>query len=78
MELATAYSIALTVSAILLLNLKVAEKIILLKQEAEKLRGMKLMNEEIAKELDEEAKKTKETEAEAVTKQIAEAIKVQI
>jgi hypothetical protein len=77
MELATAYSIALTVSGILLLSLGVAHKIILVKQEAEKLRGMKLINDKIAKQLDDEAIKIKETEADAVTKQIAEVLKAQ-
>ena len=70
-ELAVAYSIAKTTSLILLEALKVAEKVIDLKQKAEELRGMKLKNDKLAHDVEKEAEAEKKAGIDDIANQAA-------
>lgn len=61
-ELAVAYAIARSVTDIIMLALKVTEKIVQIRKKAEEVRALRLGNDKIAKELDAEADKIKERE----------------
>lgn len=54
-ELAVVASIATTVSGIILAALKVADKVLDIRKKAEEIRGMKLKNDKLAKEIEKEA-----------------------
>lgn len=54
-DLAVAYAVASTLTGIILLVLKVADRILEVKKKAEEIRGMKLSNDKAAQELDREA-----------------------
>jgi len=54
-ELAVGYAVARTLTDIILLALKVAKKILDIRQQAEKIRGMELKNNKIAQDLESEA-----------------------
>ena len=66
-ELAVVASIATTASGIILAALKVAEKVLDIKKKAEEIRGLKLTNEKLAKDLDEAADTEKEKGIEEIT-----------
>jgi hypothetical protein len=70
-ELAVAYGFARTISGIILETLKVTERILDIKRKAEEIRGMKLGNDKIAKELEQEAESEKEKEVERVASEVA-------
>lgn len=70
-ELATAYAIASTIAAIMLEALKVAERVIDIQKKAEEVKGMKLGNAKIAKELEDAAKEEKMKGIEAITANVA-------
>lgn len=73
-ELAVIASIATTTSGIILAGLKVAEKVMDIRLKSEELRGLKLKNTNISRELDEEADNEKEIGINEITKQFSEKI----
>lgn len=72
LELAVAVSIATTTSGIILAALKVAEKIMDIRMKAEELRGLKLKNDQLAKDLEKEADNEKKLGIEEITARISE------
>ncbi len=70
-ELAVAYGIAKTISAVILEALKVAEKVLDIRKKAEDLRGMKLTNTKIAKELEDEAQKERKKGIDRITDKVS-------
>lgn len=72
LELAVAVSIATTTSGIILAALKVAEKIMDIRMKAEELRGLKLKNDQLAKDLEKEAENEKKLGIEEITARISE------
>ena len=72
-ELAVAYGIATTISKIILEALKVTEKVLDIRKKAEEIRGMKLGNDKIAKELDEEAEKEKAKGVRRISERVTKA-----
>ena len=66
-ELAVVASIATTASGIILAALKVAEKVLDIKKKAEEIRGLKLTNDKLAKDLDEAADTEKAKGIEEIT-----------
>lgn len=75
-ELAVITSIATTTSGIILAALKVAEKVIDIRKKAEELRGLKLKNDSLAKDLDKEAENEKKDGIEEITDLIAKQLKI--
>lgn len=75
-ELAVVASIATTMSGIILAVLKVAEKILDIRKKAEELRGLKLKNDKLSKELEKEAENEKKDGIEQITADIAEKLKI--
>ena len=69
-ELAVTYMIARTVTDIILLVLKVTEKVVSIRRQAEEVRGLGLKNDKIARELDKEADEIKKESAEEITQTI--------
>jgi hypothetical protein len=69
-ELAVIYGVAMTVSKIILETLKVTERILEIRRKAEEIRGMKLANDKISKELENEADAEKEKEVERITHEV--------
>lgn len=65
-ELAVAAAIAKTTSSIIMEGLKVAERVIKIRQESEKLKGMQLSNKKLALDLAKEAEKEKNVGIEKV------------
>lgn len=59
-ELAVSYGVAQLLTGIILLVLKVADRVLELRRKAEELRGMKLSNDKAVKELEKEAEKVEE------------------
>lgn len=76
LELAASLSIAWTISSIILMALKVAERVILVQGRAEEVRGLRLTNDKIAKELEQEAKKEREKGIEEITTSIAKQLQI--
>lgn len=70
-ELAVVASIATTTSGIILAALKVAEKVLDIRKKAEELRGLKLQNDKLAKDLEKEADNEKKHGIEEITGNIA-------
>ena len=66
-ELTVVASIATTASGIILAALKVAEKVLDIKKKAEEIRGLKLTNDKLAKDLDEAADTEKAKGIEEIT-----------
>ncbi|PCI61443.1 MAG: hypothetical protein COB35_06545 [Gammaproteobacteria bacterium] len=77
-ELAVIASIATTASGIILAALKVAEKVLDIRKKAEELRGMKLKNDKLSKELDKEAENEKKDGIEQITGDIAKKLKIKV
>jgi len=69
-ELAVIASIATTTSGIILAALKVAEKVLDIRKKAEELRGMKLKNDQLAKDLEKEAENEKKDGIKNITHEI--------
>lgn len=67
LEMAVVASIATTTSGIILAALKVAEKVLDIRNKAEELRGLKLKNDKFAKELEKEADNEKKAGIEEIT-----------
>lgn len=78
LELAVVASIATTASGIILAALKVAEKVLDIRMKAEELRGMKLKNDKLAKELEKEAENEKKEGIEQITADISDKLKIKI
>jgi len=72
MELAVVGSVATTTSGIILAALKVAEKVLDILNKAEGLKGLKLKNTKLAKELEREAENEKKDGIEKITGDIAD------
>lgn len=70
LELLVAHKIAITTSGIILAALAVADKVMDIRKKAEEVRGLKLNNDKIAKELEEAAEKEKEEGIDAIGKEI--------
>lgn len=70
LELAVVAEFAATASGIILAALKVAEKVIFLKQKAEELRTLKLKNDQLAAEIEKEAENEKKSGIEEITTEI--------
>lgn len=66
-EMAVIASIATTASGIILAALKVAERVLDIRYKAEELRGLKLQNDKVAKELEKEADNEKKSGIEEIT-----------
>lgn len=77
-ELAVVASIATTTSGIILAALKVAEKVLDIRKKAEELRGLKLKNDKLAKELEKEAENEKKDGIEQITADIAEKLNIKV
>jgi len=75
-ELAVAYGIATTASGIILASLKVADRVIEIKKKAEELRGLKLKNDKLAKELEKEADNEKQKGIEQISTKIINKLKI--
>lgn len=69
-ELAVTYMIARTVTDIIMLVLKVTEKVVSIRRKAEEVRGLGLKNDKIARELDKEADDHKKDSGEEITETI--------
>lgn len=76
LELAVSLSIAWTISSIILMALRVAERVILVQDRAEEVRGLRLTNDKIVKELKQEAKKEREKGIDDITTSIAKQLKI--
>ena len=76
MELAVVASVATTTSGIILAALKVAEKVLDILNKAAELKGLKLKNTKLAKELEEEAENEKKDGIEKITNDIAEKLSI--
>lgn len=76
LELAVVASIATTTSGIILAALKVAEKVLDIKNKAEELRGLKLQNAKFAKDLEKEAENEKKAGVEGITSDFARQLKL--
>lgn len=61
---------------LILAALKVAEKVLDIRKKAEELRGMKLKNDKLAKDLDKEAENEKKDGIEQITGDIAKKLKI--
>jgi hypothetical protein len=70
LELAAIYAIVSTMSMILLNALKVADRALEIRKKAEEIRGLKLVNDKFARDLEKEAKKEKEKGIENILKKI--------
>ena len=77
MELAVVASVATTTSGIILAALKVAEKVLEILKKAEQLKGLKLKNQNLIKELEEEAENEKKDGIEKITEEIAAKLGIQ-
>lgn len=75
-ELAVIAKIAATASGIILAALKVAEKVLDIRKKAEELKGMKLMNAKLAKDLEKEAENEKKAGIEKITINISNELKL--
>jgi len=75
-ELAVIASIATTTSGIILAALKVAEKVLDIRKKAEELRGLKLKNDKVAKDLEKEADNEKKHGIEQITGDIASKLSI--
>lgn len=75
-ELAVIASIATTTSGIILAALKVAEKVLDIRKKAEELRGIKLKNDKVAKDLEKEADNEKKHGIEQITGDIANKLNI--
>jgi len=71
MELAVVASVATTTSGIILAALKVAEKVLDILNKAEELKGLKLKNTKLAKDLEKEAENEKKDGIEKITNDVA-------
>ena len=69
-------SVATTTSGIILAALKVAEKVLDILNKAAELKGLKLKNTKLAKELEEEAENEKKDGIEKITNDIAEKLSI--
>ncbi len=77
MELAVVASVATTTSGIILAALKVAEKVLEILKKAEELKGLKLKNQNLIKELEEEAENEKRDGIEKITEDVASKLGIQ-
>ncbi len=78
LELAVIASIAGTVSGIILSTLKVAEKVLDIRNKAEGLKGLKLRNNQITADLLKEAEKEKDDGIKKITIQVVNELKIDI
>jgi hypothetical protein len=69
-ELAVVYGIAQTISAIILKALHVAERVLDIRKKVEEIRGMRLANDKIARDLEDEAQKEKDKGINEITVQV--------
>lgn len=76
LELAATLSIAWTISSIILMALRVAERVIIVQGRAEEVRGLRLGNDKIAKDLEQEAKKEREKGIAEITTTIAQKLNI--
>jgi len=76
LELAVIYGIALTTSKIIILALNVANRVLDIKKKAEEIRGLKLSNDKLAKEIEKEAKNEKTSGIESIKKEILAELKL--
>lgn len=72
LELTAVYALTKTVSAIILEGLKVADKVLDILHKAEELKGLKLSNKKIARDLEKEAATQKEQGIEQIKNQLVE------
>ncbi|QYZ66991.1 MAG: hypothetical protein OI74_11250 [Gammaproteobacteria bacterium (ex Lamellibrachia satsuma)] len=75
-ELAVIAKIAATASGIILAALKVAEKVLDIRKKAEKLKGLKLKNDKVIKDLEQEAENEKKSGIEEITGNISGELKI--
>lgn len=75
-ELATYPAIATTASAIILLALKLAEKVLDIRKKAEEIKNLQLQNKELAKEIEREAEKEKKIGIEQIYESLIEKLKI--
>lgn len=75
-ELAVIAKIAATASGIILAALKVAEKVLDIKKKAEELKGLKLKNDKVIKDLEKEAENEKKAGIEEITVNITGELKI--
>lgn len=75
-ELAVIAKIAATASGIILAALKVAEKVLDIRKKAEELKGLKLKNNKLAKDLEKEAEVEKKAGIEEITINISGQLKI--
>lgn len=75
-DLAAPEMFAATTMGILYGALKVAERVVSIQKQAQEVKGLKLSNQKIAKELEAEAKKTEEAGAEEVTAEFVAKLKI--
>jgi hypothetical protein len=71
-ELAVIAAIAITASGIILAALRVAEKVLDIRMKAEEIKGLKLKNDKLAKELEKEAEHEKKIGIEEITTNLVE------
>lgn len=75
-DLAAPEAFALTVTGIVYAALRVAEKVVQIQKQAEEVKGLKLTNKKIAKDLDSEASKVEEKGVEEVTAEFTAKLKL--
>lgn len=75
-ELAVIAKIAATASGIILAALKVAEKVLDIKKKAEELKGLKLKNDKVIKDLEKEAENEKKSGIKEITVNITGELKI--
>lgn len=75
-ELAVFPNIALTVSGIIFAALKVADKVLDLRKKAEEIRGLKLQNDKLSKDIEKEAEKEKNIGLEKIASNIIKKLKL--
>jgi hypothetical protein len=78
LELAVVYAFALTTSRIIILALNVANRVLDIKKKAEEIRGLKLTNDNLAKEMQKAAAEEKAGGVEKIRKDIAAELKLNI
>lgn len=76
LELVVGYAIAKTLSAIILSDLKVAEKILDMRKKAEEIRALKIKNDKAAIELEKEVNDEKKDGIENITQDIVQSLNI--
>jgi hypothetical protein len=75
-DLATPYEFALTVTGIVFASLKVAERVVKIRHEAQMVKSLQLSNKKVARDLEAEAKAAEEKGAEQVTAEFTAQLKI--